>query len=123
MTKVRDLMKKISGVDREERVYLKALWTLFLELEEAIENGYHKKGQEYIRTSLRILNEFEMFILLKSIDFYEPSEAFELGKELMLYKAHLVSLGRKLIEETKPRFDLRLAHNALSVITRAILCE
>ena len=123
MTKVRDLMKKISGVDREERVYLKALWTLFLELEEAIENGHHKKGKEYIRTSLRILNEFEMFILLKSIDFYEPSEAFKLGKEFMLYKRLLVSLGRKLIEETEPKFDLRLAHNALSTITGVILCE
>ncbi len=120
--KTRELMKKISGIDKEEKVFLQALWTFFLGLEEAIDKKDYKTGIDCVRASLRLSNELEELIK-KNINLYEPSEAFKLGKKFLFYNSLLYELEKGLARETKALTFLVDIHDALSSITRIILGE
>ena len=117
----RDLMKKLSGIDREEKKYLQALWTLHLGLERAISNCDLEIAKTCIDASQNVLDSFEEFIT-EHIELYEPLATFKLGKDIVVYTT-ILFLFSKTLEQKKIPQDLEKAGNVLASITRIILGE
>jgi len=123
MSRARNLMKKISGIDKEEKIHLEALWTLLLGLEEALENEDYERAEDCVLASEDYLNELEELVK-KHIDFYEPIEAYKLGREFFCYFVILTFFKTKLNHESLiSKKDLMTAQNFLSSITRIFLGE
>jgi len=122
MTKTRDLMKKIQGIDKEEKIYLQALWDFLLGLEKALENGNFEKAEDYIFSSQDYLERLGKLVE-EHIDLYESSKAYKLGKHSWAYYSLLTLIKTRLETNEDSKRDLECAQDLLSSITRVILSE